>query len=972
MNGIVMEMTMKNLDNHLICERYHVLESTEHGKKCKDEQSGIVVWLKPLPREVASDSVAFHETASRCEALRKLDHPNIARVFGVVRESDDSAYIVMEYFDGVALRQWMRENRRDGAVEPRLAMPILTQMAGALDTAHAYGEIHRRLTPDCILVNREGQVKILGYGVPCVGSENDWMLESWKPSGWEAFYRAPEQWRGQLIGPWTDVYALGCISYEMLAGHVPFDIPDMRMLRDAVLEEMPQAIISQSTAAQKTILRCLAKNGGERFRHCMDYVHAMAFEMSPTGAVPRTETGNVLKQQTGHVPNTGALVNAEAFIPAAQSKETIKGTTKHVPIMLPDSTRSPVRNTTKVLDGAVYDKSTSRVMNMETEQELLPWEDKVFPQNKSMSLFFKLFMAVIFFVAITGGLYFFLLSDNSKQMEVERLLDDQVIDEMAKEMPEYADKLSDPAVRQRIRDAAYKYMEKEEGRDVAKSEVIRMGVREVIERLKEEALEKPEGGASRDIHVTPRDDLPMPAAGEKDVVIPIQGREEEKTSKTGKPSPLTPIAVPELPPLPDSGDGKSAETSDGKVQKPAKPSEQASSQTLGASPSSSVKPLSDGSKKSAAVEKPVTSESSGTTIHADTVKPSDQKRVLEDKAKANAEDAAKPEKIVAVINTTIDGEILEGAEIATGARKFKTPCELEGKFGENRKVRAFYQDKKGVYRGEMFWEFNWHGRREIFIELRKMAEISQAEARLLPLSDTVNMEMLWVPSGSFQMGADSEDAKDDEKPVHTVQISYGFWLGKYEVTQEEYKAMAMKAGLDMYKPFFNGEKLPMENITREAAEKWCEAVTRREREIGRLPEGYEYRLPTEAEWEFAARGGKKGRGGAFSGGDDLSKVGWFSSNSLGETKPVGQKESNELGFCDMSGNVREWCHDRYEPYSLEPAKDPLGHGEKDVARGGSWLNNKEGCRVTQRGSYRENHQCNFIGFRVALAPVLAE
>ncbi|MBP5673837.1 MAG: SUMF1/EgtB/PvdO family nonheme iron enzyme [Victivallales bacterium] len=965
-----------NNEGKLLCERYHVLESAEHGMKCKDEKAGIFVWLKPLPKEIAVDAVMFDEAVKRCEALQALDHPNIVRMFGVVRESNDTAYMVMEYVEGITLRQWMREHRQDGAVPSKTAMAILSQLASSLDKAHSLSEIHRHLTPDCILIDKDGHVKILHYGIPRIGSDNDWMLKPWSPSGWEAFYRAPEQWRGQLAGPWTDLYALGCISYEMFAGRVPFDIPDIRMLRDAVLDELPPAIITQSTVVQKTISRCLAKNASERFRNCMDYIDSLVFETSSTGAVPRSETGTIFKNATDRVPGTGTIPTG-AFIPSPKGTRPLRTTTNRIPAMLPDTPRTSLRNTTRAIDGSMLARSTSRIMSVDGEPELLPWENSVFPQNKNISLFFKLFVAVIFFVAVMGTLYF-VLNRDVNQVEVEHLLEDQMMDDMAEELPEYADKLNDPIVRQRIRKAAYKYMELNGAQEGGKAEAIRHSIHDVMKQLQEEA-EQQEDGSSAEIQVTSHESTSLPTPSQEGREIEV--KPAQKTEKSNADKQLTPVAAPALPPIPDNTAQQAVKTTeppkaqtpalpsvpDNKAQQAVKTTEPPKAQTPVILPT--TKPLQEEVKKTAATG---TDESKQVATSVEPAKTVDKTSPQVTDSITVEDEMAPREKIIAVINATIDGVNQDGVEISMGKQKFKTPCELEGKFGENRKVRAYYQNKQGVYRGEMFWEFNWHGSREIFIELKKMAEITRADARLVPLNDTVNMEMLWVPSGSFQMGSNAEDAKEDEKPEHTVQISYGFWLGKFEVTQEEYRAMAYRAGLDIVKPFFNGERLPMENITREAAEKWCEAVTRREREAGRLPDGYEYRLPTEAEWEFAARGGTKGRGRMFSGGSDLSSVGWFYSNSQGSTKPVGQKEPNELGFYDMSGNVREWCHDKYEPYSLEPTQDPLGRGEKDVARGGSWLNNKEGCRVTQRGSYRPNHQCNFIGFRVVLAPVLAE
>jgi formylglycine-generating enzyme required for sulfatase activity len=111
----------------------------------------------------------------------------------------------------------------------------------------------------------------------------------------------------------------------------------------------------------------------------------------------------------------------------------------------------------------------------------------------------------------------------------------------------------------------------------------------------------------------------------------------------------------------------------------------------------------------------------------------------------------------------------------------------------------------------------------------------------------------------------------------------------------------------------------------------------------------------------------------FSGGNKLTDVAWFDANRGEEgTKNVGGLEKNELGFYDMSGNVREWCYDHYESYTLKPATDPLGRGEKVIARGGSWRNNMRGNRVTERANYEPGTADDYIGFRVALAPVLAD
>ena len=160
----------------------------------------------------------------------------------------------------------------------------------------------------------------------------------------------------------------------------------------------------------------------------------------------------------------------------------------------------------------------------------------------------------------------------------------------------------------------------------------------------------------------------------------------------------------------------------------------------------------------------------------------------------------------------------------------------------------------------------------------------------------------------------------------------------------------------------------MENITWDDAVAFCTKLTERERTVGRLPEGYVYRLPTEAEWEYAARGHNKSGGYIYSGSNNLDMVGWSKDNSS-RTQSVAQKSSNELGLYDMSGNVWEWCQDRYGPYPSGSVTDPVGpsSGSYRVIRGGCWDGNAVSCRVSYRFNLTPLHTSYYYGLRVVLA-----
>ena len=221
----------------------------------------------------------------------------------------------------------------------------------------------------------------------------------------------------------------------------------------------------------------------------------------------------------------------------------------------------------------------------------------------------------------------------------------------------------------------------------------------------------------------------------------------------------------------------------------------------------------------------------------------------------------------------------------------------------------------------------------------------------------VSFDMVLVKGGTFAMGATSEqgsDAYSDEKPTHHVTLS-DYMIGKTEVTQELWQAV-----MGNNPSYYKGDNLPVENVS------WndCREFIKKLNSLT----GLNFRLPTEAEWEYAARGGNKSKGYKYSGSNDLGSVAWYDSNSSSKTHAVATKSPNELGLYDMSGNVYEWCSDWYGDYSSGSQTNHKGpsSGSNRVIRGGAWLISVRYCRVSNREDCDPGLTDYYQGLRLAL------
>ncbi len=218
------------------------------------------------------------------------------------------------------------------------------------------------------------------------------------------------------------------------------------------------------------------------------------------------------------------------------------------------------------------------------------------------------------------------------------------------------------------------------------------------------------------------------------------------------------------------------------------------------------------------------------------------------------------------------------------------------------------------------------------------------------VSENYYVDMVDVEGGTFIMGCESEDADKDERPLHTVMLN-DFRIGQYEVTQKLWNLVMFKKNPSIFKD----DNRPVECVSWYDVQIFLKRLNKKT--------GHAYRLPTEAEWEYAAKGGIFSQDHKYSGGE-LELVGWFGENSDSTTHTVGLLKPNELGIYDMSGNVHEWCNDSYDSLSYKNIHSP-NQNDLRVYRGGSWASGRKYCRIANRNKHSAELRHYCLGFRLA-------
>ena len=306
----------------------------------------------------------------------------------------------------------------------------------------------------------------------------------------------------------------------------------------------------------------------------------------------------------------------------------------------------------------------------------------------------------------------------------------------------------------------------------------------------------------------------------------------------------------------------------------------------------------------------------------------------------------------------VNGEPIIGAAIKENGTDNWAITDMEGNFFIDAKSPTVTITVLYVGWQSKHVELTAGHKEQITLIENKKKESETANSISIPVKDGINIEMIKVEAGTFMMGATKEvkEPYKIELPAHEVLLTEDYYIGKYEVTQALWNVV-----MDSKYSTNDGDLLPKNYVSWNDCQEFIEKLNK--------ITGLKFRLPTEAEWEYAARGGKKSKRYLYSGSNNVLDVAWYDGNSSNKRHPVGTKQANELGIFDMGGNVSEWCQDLWGQYQNDSQINPLGSsaGTKHVLRGGNYFFDIRICYLSYRMFAESNYKDAFNGFRLALS-----
>jgi formylglycine-generating enzyme required for sulfatase activity/serine/threonine protein kinase len=937
-----------------------------------DEKLDRDIALKFLPELVALDARAVADLKRETRRSLELTHPHIVRIYDFVDDAR-SAAIAMEWVDGATLSA-LALDRPHHVFRVAELVPWVKQLTEALTYAHEQARVvHRDLKPANLMIDAAGRLKIADFGISATLADSTTRVSLTASTSGTPLYMSPQQLMGEDPAVTDDIYALGSLLYELLTGKPPFHSGNVILQ----VQSKVAAPVNERRAAlgitgepvppawDETIAACLAKDPAARPQSASEFwdrleggdghnVARQRGDGAPVGSAP---------QRSGGAPRAGAYGAPE--VQKAQKTQKEEKVGRHVP--------TPPQSA-----GGVPE---SKIKN---------------PKSKIPAM--AALVAGVAGLAVAGW-YFGLHAPEQRRIEAERLAVRQAV--LAQERAEQ-ERVAAEREAERQRELAEQEAERQRlAAEQARREAARGGV--IVRTIP--------AGAEVRVGAVALDRSPLTLReqrlGTYPVRIRLEGHEDWDGEITVEENEFTELNVPlerstgtlaltsEPPGVNFAVNGEVTHTGRTPAQLEGVPTgsyevtfqrdgwpEQGVSLTVGRGGVARATGNFVGGAISLSSEPaglayevtPATGVTFGpkfarltgrTPAELSDLPPGRyevsfqregwpvQARRVELKRGERA--SATAEFVPGVIELT---SVPSGAEVWSEGRRvgttpFRVAEALPGSYEYELRLRGYQPATSAL-------TVRARDTTRVEVSLEEIRGPQPGQRFTIP---DLGMELMPIPPGSFQMGS-ARGGNNNERPVTRVTISRPFWLAKTEVTQRQWQLV-----MGNNPSHFKGEILPVEQVLWDEAMEYCRKLTERERLAGRLQEGYVYTLPTEAQWEYAARAGTTGD---YGGTGRLDDMGWYDRNSGHSTKPVGTKGANAWGLHDMHGNVWEWCLDWYGPYPGGSVTDPTGPapGNRRVLRGGSWGGTAVYCRSAVRGSWEPGLRNSNLGFHLGFRPAL--
>ena len=876
----------------LVLSRYEVLAKLGQGGmgvvyKCLDKTSDIEVALKALPPELSHNTIEMKDIKENFQLVTALSHKNIASIKQLEREPESgNYYLIMEYCPGEDLYSWFKKKSREGRLTPAIILPIIRQIADALDYAHNDCRlIHRDIKPANVMIDAAGKVKILDFGLAAqIHTSMSRVSMAYHGTSGTGPYMAPEQWRGKKQNAAADQYALAVMTYQLLSGDLPFESPDPAVLQQAVLTQTADEIPNIPKYMNKAIQRAMSKNPDERFDCCVDFADALGGKKikgaKNTGGGAFWKVAAfflllVLLAGGGYFYYDKLQKEQAVSIPAATENEQQSPNPK------------PQRKAEKIQPPAAKKQRPATAKSHEDERV----------RTGFIQATYRLQVRVM-----------------NKKENVEALSCDPG-QTFGKHLDSLKENFSAGILAMKnkdIRSANVSFKNAEDAADwIIKNIPLRRQVQQLQKQIAAQKTKADRFNGSRLAFVAYRDAENMVASAARDY---------------------------------ESGNFSSAENA---LRSAISCYEKAFTEARDLTVSNFISSARfAGSRKDWA----------RMLKQAEAALKIDSNSTEAQKLKAEAKKHL-PQTTLDII-ATVDG-VRVPAKVKFGTKILDTMSTLEGfTNGQTYNPVLTYKSGSAEYTGELKIVCDWFGMKKMTVALEKV---------IFSLPKGIKLEMLKLEPGTFTMSKKDGENWDDEVE-HSKTLTKPFYIGVYEVTNAQWCAVMNVSEAPSAKN--KGDKYPVELISWYEAMKFCEKMNQY------APKGWSFMLPTETQWEFAARGGKRSKGHKYSGSNNLADVSWYKENSGGSTHPFGEKKPNECGLYDMSGNVWEWCLDNWQDKSNNTLAEFVRaysdtDSSKRVFRGGSWSGLAKDSRSSTRFNNVPDTRFNNLGLRLVLIPVAA-